>query len=64
VATGASTGAELEASARKMVEHRNPLRHLRWVVDLRQRVENARTQVDAFGSVGQVAEHNIVGREV
>ena len=55
---------ELEPAAREMVEHGHPLRHLGRMVDLRQRIEDARAQMDATGGVGQIPEHDVVGREV
>ena len=57
-------GAELEPAVGEVVEHGHPLGHLGRVVDLRQRVEDARAEVDPLGGVGQVAEHDVVGRQV
>ena len=57
-------GAELEAPSGEVVEHRHPLGHLGRVVDRRQWVEDARAEVDPLGGVGQVAEHDVVRREV
>ena len=48
----------------EVVEHGHPLGHLGRVVDLGQRVEDARAEVDALGGVGQVAEDHVVGRQV
>ena len=48
----------------EVVEHGDPLGDLRRVVHLRQRVEDARADVDALGRVGEVAGDHVVGREV
>ena len=56
--------AELEAAVGEVVQHRHLLGHLGRVVHLRQRVEDARAQVDPIGGVGQVAHHHLVGRQV
>ena len=50
VAARAAAGAELEAAAGEVVEHRDLLRHLRRVVHLGERVEDARAEVDALGA--------------
>ena len=47
VAPGAAAGAELEAAVGEVVEHRHPLGDLGRVVDLGERVEDARAEVDA-----------------
>ena len=64
VAARPPAGAELEAALGQVVEHGHPLGHLGRVVDLGQRVEDPRPQVDAIGGVGQVAEDHVVGRQV
>ena len=51
VAARAAPGAELEAPVGEVVEHRDLLGDLGRVVHLRQRVEDARAEVDALGGV-------------
>ena len=51
VAARAAAGAELEAPVGEVVEHRDALGDLRRVVHLRQRVEDARAEVDALGAL-------------
>lgn len=64
VRTGTPPAPELEAVVGEMVEHRDLLGDLHRVVDLGEGVEDARPEVDAFGGVGEVAEVDVVGREV
>jgi hypothetical protein len=64
MAARAAAGPELEAAPREMVEHGHPLCHLGRVVDLGQRVEDARADVGPLGGVGQIAEDHVIGREV
>ena len=64
VAARAAAGAELEAAVGEVVEHRDALGDLRRVVHLRERVEDARADVDALGGVREVAGDHVVGREV
>ena len=64
VGAGPAAGTELEPAVREVVEHRDALGHLRRVVHLRQRVEDARADVDALGGVRQLAGDDVVGRQV
>ena len=64
VAAGAATGAELEPALGQVVEVVDPLGELCRVVDLRQRVEDARPDVDPLGLGGEVAGDDIVGGQV
>ena len=64
MAPGASAGAELEAAVRHVVEHGDALGDLCRVVHLRQRVEDARADVDALGGVREIAGEHVVGRQV
>ena len=64
VTAGATAGAELEPAVGEVVEHRDPLGDLRRVVHLRQRVVDARPDVDALGGVGEVPADDVVRRHV
>ena len=47
-----------------MVEHRDALGDLGGMVHLRERVEDARPDVDALGRLREVAGHHVVGGEM
>ena len=64
VAARATAGAELEASFRDVIEHRDALGELGRMVHLWQRIEDARPDVDSFGGMRQVAGDDVVGRQM
>ncbi len=58
VAAGSAAGAPLEASLEDVIEQRHPLGRPHRVVDPGGEVHDAGTDMDALGSVGQIAHHH------
>ena len=64
MAAGAAARAELETTLRDVIEHRHALGELGGMVHLRQRIEDARADVHAFGGVRQITGDDVIGREM
>ena len=64
VAARAPSGPELEAALGEVVQHGHALGHLRRMVHLWERVEDPCAEVDPLRRPGQIAQHDVVGREV
>ena len=60
----AASHAELEAAVAEVIEHRDPFGNARRMVHRRRHVEDARTEMDAFGARREVAEEHLVRRHV
>ena len=64
VAARAPARAELEATVAEVVEHRDLLGRAHRMIHARRQVEDARTDVDAFGGCREIAGDGLVRRQV